>query len=204
MSRPVESVSYNTIRGSSAGAGWPASNAVDPNSFMDKLRKQTGLSEFDLPTEAQWEYACRAGTTTCFNDGAASANVSGWNAKSNAWLDALGRYTYNGGRIIVVPVVDPPFGCGPTNGTGIVGSYLPNAWGLYDTHGNVWEWCLDWHADTLEGGKDPVGAATSLLRSFRGGSWFSEAASCSSGKRHRFAPTTVSKDIGVRLVIAMP
>ena len=109
---PVEKVSYNTIRGSSNGAKWPSSSAVDSTSFMGKLRARTGLN-FDLPTEAQWEYACRAGTTTTYYWG-------------NSMNDNYAWYRGNSGST-----------------THKVGTKTPNVWGLYDISGNVWEWCLD-------------------------------------------------------------
>ena len=110
---PVERVSYNDIRGSSSGARWPASASVDASSFLGRLRAKTGL-DFDLPTEAQWEYACRAGTATKYY-----------------WGDAMdGAYAWYSGN------------SGST--THPVGTRLPNAWGLYDMSGNVREWCRDW------------------------------------------------------------
>ncbi len=106
---PVEKVSYNAIRGTSNGAKWPSSSAVDSSSFMGKLRARTGL-DFDLPTEAQWEYACRAGTTTTYSYGD-SAN---------------GNYMWYYSNSSVK--------------THEVGTKSPNPWGLYDMHGNVAEW----------------------------------------------------------------
>ena len=200
--RPMEQVSYNDIRGSSAGAGWPDSDAVDAGSFMGVLRSKTGLSGFDLPTEAQWEYACRAGTVTAFNDGDGDANVTGANANTNAWLDALGRYRFNGGYLD--GVTEPAAGCGPANGTAIVGAYAPNVWGLYDMHGNVYEWCLDWHASVLTGGTDPKGAGSGSNRVRRGGSWNAIASSCSSAYRTNLSPGSRSNNIGFRLVRILP
>ena len=176
--RPVERVSYNMIRGSSSGAGWPGSSAVDATSFMGKLRAKTGIDEFDLPTEAQWEYACRAGTTTDFNNG---KNLTG-NA-NDANLNEVGRYLYNGGQ-------DDSQECTTSGGTAKVGSYMPNAWGLYDMHGNVLEWCLDL---CNEGGS---------YRVLRGGGWHRQAAACSSAFRPGQSPSSVNSNYGFRIVSA--
>jgi len=202
--RPMEMVSYEDIRGTAAqgGGGWPTNDSVYEASFVGLLRTKAGLSGFDLPTEAQWEYACRAGTTTAFNDGDAAANVSGANANTNAWLDALGRYKFDGGYIDGVTA--PAAGCGPANGTAIVGSYAPNAWGLYDTHGNVWEWCLDWYQAALEGGADPDGPDSGSGRVRRGGSWLNAASLCRSAYRYFNDPSTRNDYFGFRLVRTLP
>ncbi len=172
--RPVESVTYNTLRGtgSTAGAGWPTyGHAVDSDSFLGKLRAKTGKT-FDLPTEAQWEYACRAGTTTALNTG---KNLTSTDLDSA--MDEAGRYSYN---------QNDGKGGYSSNHTK-VGSYLPNAWGLYDMHGNVFEWCLDWYTSDLGSSAvtDPKGPNTGSDRDrvFRGGRWDSHAQSCRSAIR---------------------
>ena len=159
--RPVEYVSYDNIRGSSAGAGWPASSLVDGTSFLGKLRAKTGLDTFDLPTEAQWEYACRAGTTSTYNNGG--------NTEDD--LKTLGRYSGNQND-----------GRGGYSQHTTVGSYAPNAWGLYDMHGNVLEWCLDW-SGKLAGGTDPKGATSGSGRINRSGSWDSNVSGCRSSRQ---------------------
>ena len=176
--RPQMSISYNTIRGSSAGAGWPASSLVDGTSFFGKLRAKTGLDTFDLPTEAQWEYACRAGTTSTYNNGG--------NTEDD--LKTLGRYSGNGsdGR------------GGYSSGATVVGSYSPNAWGLYDMHGNAYEWCLDWYG-SLAGGTDPKGATSGSYRVVRGGSWYYAASDCTSSDRYDYPPSSGFNYIGFRL-----
>ena len=167
--RSVRYVSWNAIRGDSATYNWPSSVNVDPSTFMGKIRARTGLN-FDLPTEAQWEYACWAGTT---ND----VNI----AKHKP--DGIRGY----------PMV--------------VGSYRPNAWGLYDMHENVWEWCLDWsdREDQVllmsSGVTDPVGPSSGGWRVVRGGCWDNRVGDCPSFSRIHTVPWYVHSCIGFRLVV---
>ena len=188
--RPVEYVSYNAIRGtgSTAGAGWPSyGHAVDSGSFLGKLRAKTGKT-FDLPTEAQWEYACRAGTTTALNTG---KNLT--STDKDSAMDEAGRYfrNQNDGK-----------GGYSSNHTK-VGSYQPNAWGLYDMHGNVWEWCLDWWVSDLGSSAvtDPVGASSGSDRVMRGGGWNNGARNCRSANRDSDVPSDDDYYSGFRVVL---
>ncbi len=208
--RPMEKVCYNEIRNAAntttanASYDWPAD--PNPSSFLGLLRSKTGL-DFDLPTEAQWEFAARAGNGVGYwNDGSVILN-----ANPDANLGLLGRYERNGGKVLSgTSYVDPAASCGVTNGTAIVGSYAPNAWGLYDMHGNVWEWCLDWYEDNISahGGAvniDPSAPAKTLSgasganRVIRGGSWNFAAGFCRPACRYGNTPTNRSIDIGFRV-----
>ena len=162
--RPQARLSYNLLRGTSAGTLYPDSTAVDATSVIGILRAKTGLTTLDLPTEAQWEYACRAGTTSDYNNG----------GSTEADLATLGRYSgnQNDGR------------GGFSGGATTVGSYAPNRWGLYDMHGNVQEWCLDY---SYSG------------RALRGGSFYYVAGFCRSGGRLSGDPSDVGFDNGFRL-----
>ena len=172
-SRPVHFVSYDMIRGSSNGAKWPSSSAVDSSSFMGKLRARTGF-DFDLPTEAQWEYACRSGTTTKYY----------WGSSIND------DYAWHEGNSV--------------NSTHTVGGTTPNSWELYDMSGNVWEWCLDWRPETLEYGTDPQGPSSAVNRMLRGGSWNRDADSCTSSSRGHSNPSGKSGHVGFRLFRTLP
>ena len=210
--RPVELVCYNEIRNAANSTtadtayDWPAD--PNPNSFLGKLRTKTGL-DFDLPSEAQWEFAARAGNgDTKWGDGSGILNTD-----TDANLDLLGRYQRNGGQVLSGSSYDNPVqSCGATNGTAIVGSYAPNAWGLYDMHGNVWEWCLDWYADdiTAHGGKvniDPATPANTLSgasganRVRRGGSWNNAVGDCRPAFRNFVSPSIrIASNIGFRVL----
>ena len=205
LTRPVEQVSYEDIRGTAAqgGAGWPANDSAYAESFVGRLRTKTGLAGFDLPTDAQWEYACRAGTTGALNDG--TVNIT--NSNSDARLDLLGRYQYDGGKVWNgTKWDDPATDCTTANATAAVGSYAPNAWGLYDMHGNVWEWCLDWYAGNLgmAPAEDPTGSVSGSLRVDRGGGWRNSASSCRSAFRDGDDPSCRSPNLGFRLVRTLP
>lgn len=152
--RPACGVSWHSLRGFVAGEAYPEHTQVDPDSFFGILRSKTGCL-FDLPTEAQWEYACRAGTSTPFNDGkegAEAENIKKIARYSANYTTEVNGYTYNYHTA--------------------VGQYQPNAWGLYDMHGNVREWCLDWYKESL--GKsavtDPVGPSKRDTYTYQGSS----------------------------------
>jgi formylglycine-generating enzyme required for sulfatase activity len=141
-------------------------------------RLPTGYA-YRLPTEAEWEYACRAGTTTRFSYGDDSGYVQ------------LGNYAWYYSN------------CGGT--THPVGQKQPNAWGLYDMYGNVWEWCLDWYSGSLPGGSvtDPRGPNTGSRRVFRGGGWCGLGWLCRSAIRNDFYwPGDGDYDLGFRPVLA--
>ena len=176
--RPVERLFYETIRGTSNGAKWPSSSRVDSSSFMGRLQDRTGIN-FDLPTEAQWEYACRAGTTSSYNNG----------GNSTKDLKLIGRYSGNQS--------DGKGGYSDAHTT--VGSYLPNAWGLYDMHGNVWEWCIDWYGSLASGVTDPVGPSSGSFRMYRGGGFSGSASGCTSFNRPDFCPESAYNQFGFRL-----
>ena len=185
--RPVENVSYQDVRGKDKGVKWPQTMDVDVGSFMDVLRRKVGMNGFDLPTEAQWEYACRAGTTTALNDGRNLSDMT--NAVE---LATTARYAYNSGwsKDIYQGLADgyqwTDFACGTEKGPDKVGNYAPNAFGLYDMHGNIYDLCLDVWGAKLQGEVDPIGWESgyvdpSLVREarvIRGGSWRHPARSC--------------------------
>ena len=183
--RPVEYVSWNTIRGNSSTHNWPNVKTVDPSTFIGKLRSKAGLEGIDLPTEAQWEYACRAGTTTALNSGKNLTSTS-----SDANMNEVGCYYYN-------YTVSKG---GYTEGHKNVGSYQPNEWGLYDMHGNVWEWCLDWYGSYATSAvTDPEGPASGSYRVIRGGGWNYYASYCRSAYRNYYYPSSYYINYGFRL-----
>ena len=182
LNRPVEQVSWS-----------------DATNYCARFTQQERTAgriftnwSYRLPTEAEWEYSCRAGTTTPFYYGASLfAGLANFN----------GQYEYVGG-------------IGTTNASGVgtflgrtasVGSYQPNALGLYDMAGNVWEWCADWFGSySTNSIANPQGSATGSARVFRGGTFNSIGADCRSAKRNSSGPSTAVNTIGFRVVLSGP
>jgi len=166
------------------GANYPATYVSweDSMEFCRKLteqeRRASRLSSdqlYTLPTEAQWEYACRAGTKTEFSFGDDESK--------------LGDYAWWAGNTQSEPYAHE------------VGLKKPNPAGLYDIHGNVWEWCMDWHHENLAGGRDPVGPTTGSFRVRRGGSWIVAPVSCRSANRYWDSPEFRFISLGFRVVL---
>ena len=160
--RPVEIVSWN-----------------DAQEFCEKLsalaEERAAGRVYRLPTEAEWEYACRAGTTTAWSFGDAESLLGDF-----AWFRDNAEET-----------------------THAVGQKKPNAFGLYDMHGNVWEWCSDWHGDYASGSAtDPTGPSSGSDRVLRGGSWLNPAGYCRSAFRIRFNQSRRNSNYGFRLALS--
>jgi formylglycine-generating enzyme required for sulfatase activity len=159
--RPVEQVSWD--------------DAVE---FCRKLSEKEGRT-YRLPTEAEWEYACRAGSTTryCSGDDEVSLGEYAW-------------YEDNSG---------------PGVGTHPVGEKRPNAWGLYDMHGNVWQWCADWCGKVYYAGSptdDPAGPAWGPARMDRGGAWYLDPECCRSAVRGGHVAGIHNSNLGFRVCVA--
>ena len=158
--KPVETVSWDACR-----------------DFVAKLSEKTGR-KFALPSEAEWEYACRGGSTTefCFGDAEAGLGEYAW-------------FSGNSGKM-----------------THVVGQKKPNKWGLYDMHGNVWEWCEDVGHDSYEVGAPTDGSAWTEggnqgLRVLRGGAWVGSPSFCRSAGRSRWDPSYRFINFGCRVVL---
>jgi formylglycine-generating enzyme required for sulfatase activity len=153
---PVESVSWEHVQG-----------------FIQKLNARGNDEYYRLPTEAEWEYACRAGSTTvyCFGDDSSQLGEYAW-------------YRENAG--------------GQPHPVGLL---KPNAWGLYDMHGNVWEWVQDWYGPYVaEAVPNPPGASSGVDRVNRGGSWVFDDRFCRSAARGHVTPDHCAYDLGFRLL----
>lgn len=192
---PYNTVYFTELRGHHTNEmgvsvyNWPTNgHAVAPDSFIGKLREQTGGVMFDLPTDAQWEHACRAGTTGKWNSGRSDLTTN-----DIAEISEFCWYRNTGGSSVKE-----------------VGRLVPNAWGLYDMHGNVWEWCLDWYDINYHNYSpevDPLGPMSAVpaspnLRCKRGGAYSStDGKWIRSAYRSNMPLNSTGADHGFRLCV---
>lgn len=161
--RPVESVSWEDVQ-----------------VFLAALNQQEGGAKYRLPTEAEWEYCCRAGSEQAYGMASDGAPVT---------VETLGEYAW--------------FNVNADHKTHPVGTKKPNAWGLHDMHGNVWEWCKDWYAPNYYAAApatNPVNLTPSTERVFRGGSWFLAPEHLRAAFRSGNLPDFKSPYVGFRVV----
>ena len=165
---------------------------ADSLAFCDWLSKKDGHT-YRLPTEAEWEYACRAGTTTTFSSGDDPKSL----AEVAALYDSETVKLFPQWKENALPASDGQQFTAP------VGSYKPNAFGLYDMHGNVWEWCSDWYGEDYYGKSptdDPQGPESGRQRVRRGGSWHTWPFYMRSSFRNYNSPQTRYVLVGFRVV----
>jgi formylglycine-generating enzyme required for sulfatase activity len=171
---------YEKVKGTNPSSSKGPQNPVEKVSWEDAVefcRKLSELPEekaagrvYRLPTEAEWEYACRAGTTTAYSFGDDESQL-----RDYAWFSG--------------------------NATHPVGQKKPNPWGLYDMHGNVWEWCQDSYGAFPQGlATDPKGPSSGSYRVYRGGSWNLTVRLCRSSSRSRCSPSYHFGYLGFRVV----
>lgn len=176
----ITQAQYESLMGGNPSFGKDPTHPVNSVSWADavefckRLSDKTG-KRYRLPTEAEWEYSARAGAGTeySFGDNESDLGVSAWYASNTR------------------------------HGTQPVGKKQPNSWGLYDCHGNVWEWCADPYAEdyyAISPPADPTGPATGELRVLRGGSRMSDALRCRAAERIKYSPDASYVDVGFRVV----
>jgi formylglycine-generating enzyme required for sulfatase activity len=172
----------------------------DVQQFIRKLNQREGRYTYRLPTEAEWEYAARAGSKTAFAIGDISETGCGYDSN----LDVMGWYCGNSG-VSYSGCYDMSKWGGPRcAGTHPVAQKMPNAWGLYDMHGNVWEWCQDWYGNYPSGSvTNPTGPSGGSNRVARGGSWGYSAGYCRSARRGWSDPDLGFNYLGLRLVMTL-
>ncbi len=171
---PVTQAQYRAVTGANPSAFPGADHPVDQVSWEDAVAFCDRVPGLRLPTEAEWEYGCRAGTTTRFHSGDREEDLA-----------AAGWYRGNSNET-----------------TQPVGQKNANSWGLYDMHGNVWEWCADWYGAYPPGeALDPPGPVSGTERVLRGGSWLSLPEESRSGSRVGCEPGDRDDDHGFRVCL---